>query len=382
MRSRAAWIIAAVIGVLVIAFLAGAPNEEGTPYDPGSTSPTGTKALVQLLGRLGATVDVTSDQPPSSDIAIAFPNTIPDERDDALRSWVSAGHTLVVADPNSSLVPPEGASNETPTGLVHATVDQGACSVDAVNDARTISVTDDIDAAATGRFFPIPTGASGCFTERTTSFGQPGAGDLVAVLVVQPMGRGQIVSMGLPAAFTNAHLDEADNAVLAAALLAPRPGSSVAVLQLPAGTVGHVSLSSLVSIGIKLALLQLVIALIVYLFFRGRRLGKPIAEPQPVQIPGSELVSAVGNLLQQTKSPDRAAVVMRRDLRARLIERLGLPPATSPEVLAATVEARVGIPQDDVLPVVTDLACPSEQELLTLSGQIDDLRRRVLGTRS
>jgi hypothetical protein len=381
---RAVWIVLAVVGVLAIAFLAGSPNQQGTPYAPTSSDPSGTKALVELLGKLGANVAVTDDQPPpSADIAIGFPNTIPDERDDALRSWVAAGHTLVIADTNNQLSPPQDVNDQPPTDLTDETVQQGECTVAAVGGARTLSVTTDADVGvATGAFFPIPAGASGCYTERTSPFGQPAQGDLVAVLVVQPVGRGQIVSMGLPAAFTNAHLDEADNSVLAAALLAPRTGTSVAVLQLPPGTVGRVTLSSLVSIGVKLALLQVVLALIVYLFFRGRRLGKPITESQPVQIPGSELVSAVGNLLQQTKSPERAAVIMRRDLRARLGDRLGLPAATSPEVLAATVEARVGIPQDDVLPVVADLPCPTDADLLTLSAQVDDLRRRVLGTRS
>jgi hypothetical protein len=100
-----------------------------------------------------------------------------------------------------------------------------------------------------------------------------------------------------------------------------------------------------------------------------------------VPIPGSELVSAVGNLLQQTKSPDRAAAVLRADLRRRLGERLGLPPGTSPEIVAASIEARAGRPQADVLPVVADLPCPTEADLLALSARIDELRRHVLGGR-
>jgi len=130
---------------------------------------------------------------------------------------------------------------------------------------------------------------------------------------------------------------------------------------------------------VKLALVQLVLAFVVYAIFRGRRLGKPVLEPQPVQIPGSELVSAVGNLLQQTKSPDRAAAVLRFDLRRRLCERLGLPGTVSAEVIAASVEARTGIAQETSLPLLVDLPCTTEPQLLDLAGGLDDLRRAVLG---
>jgi hypothetical protein len=139
------------------------------------------------------------------------------------------------------------------------------------------------------------------------------------------------------------------------------------------------SISDLVSPAVRLGIFQLVLGFVVYLFVRGRRLGKPVLEPQPVQIAGSELVSAVGNLLQQTKSPDRAAAVLRADVRRRLSERLGLPADAGPDVIAASVEARAGIEQALSFPLLADGPCPSETALLDLASGLDDLRRQVLG---
>jgi hypothetical protein len=371
--------VLAALGLLFVAVLAASPNQDATPFAPDSTSPTGTKALVQLLQSFGANLDVTTDQPPTSaDIALALPNTVPEERGDALRAWVGQGHTLVVADPESPLSAPPA----TGVSVVTSPVLQGDCDVSALARVGALGVEDDNGSSPiSGRLFPVPQGATACYTQKPFSFGPSNDDRREAVLVVEPMGRGQIVSLGVPSIWTNQGLGDQDNAALATALLAPRQGTQVAVLQLPSGTVAHTTLSSLISIGVKLAFLQLVLALIVYLFFRGRRLGKPIVEEQPVQIPGSELVSAVGNLLQQTRSPDRAAVLLRADLRRRLGERLGLPVGTSPEVLAATVEARTGIAQDEVLPVVADFSCSTDAELLALTARVDELRREVLGGR-
>ncbi len=128
----------------------------------------------------------------------------------------------------------------------------------------------------------------------------------------------------------------------------------------------------------RLALVQLVIAFVLYTWWRGRRLGKPVREPQLVQIGGSELVGAVGNLMQQTHDPDRAARLLRGDLRRRLAERLGLPPDSNPDVIAEVTAARSGVDRDQVARAVTDLPVRTEDELLDLARDIDRIRTEVL----
>jgi len=381
-RGRRVWPwLAGVVGLVLVGALAGTPNSEGRAFDPTSNGERGTKALVALLKDFDADVKVLADQPPPPDvdIAIAFPGDIPKSREDALRRWVRQGHTLVIADPSSELNPYGGESTR-PVGIGFGEVEvrRGACTIDALDQANTMSLGDESFAIRSARRFAVPPGAQQCFTN-VAELDEIEEQHDTAVIVSAREGQGHIVSVGAPDIFTNTLLDEADNAVIAVDLLAPRPGQTVAVLQRPAGEVEEPELADLLSTGVKLALVQLVLAFVVYAIFRGRRLGKPVLEPQPVQIPGSELVSAVGNLLQQTKSPDRAAAVLRFDLRRRLCERLGLPGTVSAEVIAASVEARTGIAQETSLPLLVDLPCTTEPQLLDLAGGLDDLRRAVLG---
>ena len=83
----------------------------------------------------------------------------------------------------------------------------------------------------------------------------------------------------------------------------------------------------------KLALAQLVGAFVLFVWWRSRRLGPPVSERLPVEIAGSELVAAVGDLLRRRGNPQRAAATVRADTRRVLAERLGLGPDPAPGAL-------------------------------------------------
>lgn len=367
------WILLA--GALVgIALLAGGSSDDDRSFDPASTKPYGTKALVELVSHFGADVKVTTDLPDDdTDVAVVFPGSVPGERIDALKAWVARGHTLVVADPRSDLNAVASGHSVLVDTFTEPLLERGECTIGALDNARVIKVGDE-GSISTARGFPVPDRGGVCFTKPSET-----GNTTVAALVAVPEGRGTIVSVGAPEIFVNNLLDEADNSVVANDLLAPTRGTKVAILQRPPGSAADPSLGDLLSIGVKLGIIQLLIAFAFYAVARGRRLGKPVLELQPVQIPGSELVSAVGNLLQQTSSPDRAATVLRADVRRRLCERLGLPIEASPDVIAASIEARVGVEQETTLPLLSDLPCPTEPALLDLAAALDDLRRHVLG---
>jgi hypothetical protein len=146
----------------------------------------------------------------------------------------------------------------------------------------------------------------------------------------------------------------------------------------PDGAARASGFGELVPTGVRLALVQLGIAFVLYTWWRGRRLGQPVREPQLVQIGGSELVGAVGNLMQQTHDPDRAARLLRADLRRRLAERLGLPPDSTPDIVAQVTAARSGADRDQVARAVTDVPVRTEDELLDLARDIDRIRTEVL----
>lgn len=363
-RGRLLPFLLLAIALVAVALLAGQPHEDDAPsYDPASNGPTGTKGMVLFLEQLGARVDVTDQIPPSdADIALALPGELPDEREGAVRRWVERGGVLVIADPSSPLSAPRREA-ATFGGLVDEVMEQRTCSIPALAGATTIK-------PAGGYRLAPPSGAGTCFTREDAAY-----------VVDEPVGRGHIVSIGGARLFTNDLLDDDDNAVLVGALLAPSPGGRVAVLQAPRGELDDAEgpdLTSLIGTGVRLALLQLVIAFVVYSFWRGRRLGRPIVEPQPVELAGSELVDAVGNLLSQTRSPDRAATILRADLRRQLCERLGLAPDAPPEVVADTAFTRTGADRDRVLLAVVDAPVADEAGLLAAAQAIDAVRQEVL----
>ncbi|MFN8041329.1 MAG: DUF4350 domain-containing protein [Acidimicrobiales bacterium] len=363
-RGRVLPFVLIVVALIGVALLAGQPHsDDAQAYDPTSNSPSGTKGMVLFLERLGARVDITDEIPPAdAQIALALPGELPDDREAAVRRWVERGGVLVIADSTSPLSAPRRES-ATFGGLVDEVMEQRTCDIPALSGATTLK-------PAGGYRMAAPPGAGTCYTR-----------DDAAYVVDEPIGRGHVVSIGGGRLFTNELLGDDDNAVLVGALLAPSPGGRVAVLQAPRSQADGgdgPDLTSLISTGVRLAMLQLVIAFVVYAFWRGRRLGRPIVEPQPVELAGSELVDAVGNLLSQTRSPDRAAAILRADLRRALCERLGLPPDAAPEVVADTAFTRTGADRDRVLLAVVDAPVGDEAGLLAAAQAIDAVRQEVL----
>jgi hypothetical protein len=198
-----------------------------------------------------------------------------------------------------------------------------------------------------------------------------------AWLLVQPVGRGNVVRLGGAGALVNQELGEADNGLLAASLLAPTARTTVRVLRPPLPGGGDAGLGDLIAPRVRLALWQLVVAFVLLALWRARRLGRPVTEPQPVQLPGAELVLAVGNLLQRARGRGQAAGLLTDDLRRSLAERLGLPPSAPPDLVADTAAARTGIPRERVLRALTSTTPRDEAELVALSQAIDAVRREV-----
>ncbi len=316
-----------VAGVLLV----GRPTGEGPPLDPGSTGPLGTAALVVLLEELGAEVDVTDAPPgPAHDVALVLADDLDDAGRGELAGWVQAGGTLVVADPASTLHPfPVG---EVPAlGVVELPVDT-TC------DLPALAPVGAVEPPAGSVTYELLPGADGCFRR--------GADVYVAATAA---GAGAVVAVGGAGVFTNQSIGEADHALLAASLLAPRPGTRLAFLAPPAPGSGSEGLAELVGDNVKAALVQLGLAFATYTLWRARRLGRPVEEPQPVALEASELVVAVGRLLQEARHHDEAARLVGEDLRRRLAERLGLAPDAAAEQVAEVAAARSAIPAARIL---------------------------------
>jgi len=361
---------AVVLGLALVVAVAGRGPREGNPLDPASTGPLGTKALVEVLRELGGRVSVSADRPGTgTETALLLSDDLTPRRRQDLLDWVRRGGTLVVADPSSGVteVDPVGSTR---IGLLDAEIER-RCAVAALGDVGRV-------AAPGGVVFKIPGGQEGPGSGGTRACFPRNHG---AWLLVQPLGEGTVVRLGGASVLVNQELGEADNAILLASLLVPHGGTTVQVLRPPLPGGGDAGLGDLIAPRVRLALWQLVIAFVLLALWRARRLGRPVAEGQPVQLPGAELVVAVGNLLQRAKGRGQAAGLLTDDLRRSLAERLGLPPSAPADLVADAAAARTGIPRERVLRALTQTTPRDETELVALSQAIDTIRREVTRVR-
>jgi hypothetical protein len=352
----AAIILAAVVG--------GRTSARGPALGPDSTSADGAKALRLLLQGLGSQVEVGPDAP----TAVAAPTVAlvlvdglgPAERVQ-LANWVRGGGTLVLADPRSPLATVTPARRQGITGPATASGSlRPRCPLGAVQEVGVISPEGGL------MLKPAPD-STACFPSGEGAF-----------LLARDMGAGTVVVLGGPALWTNAGLGRADNSVLAAALLAPRPGTRVVWMVAPRVGGGRLTLLGLISPRVKEGFWQLAVAFVLLGLWRARRLGRPVVEHQPVELAGSELVVAVANLLQQGRRVEQAAAILRADLARVLADRLGVGSgATDMEALAELVSSRAGLDRDRVLATLGGPGPLDEAGLLALAQAGEAIKQEV-----
>jgi hypothetical protein len=359
-----ALVVLVVVGIALVLVAAPGRRSSGPPLDPRSTDPDGARAAMELADRLGADVRLTSDLPDAdTDVALLLDDLVRGDDADELLEWVEGGGVLVVADRSSDLAP---TSRVVLGGVLEDTteLEPDRCDVALAGVAALGTIETPPPVAA----FDLPPGAQGCYS----------SGDR-AVLVTERRGDGTLVAFGAARAFTNAHLAQADNAGLFAALAVPFEGARLDVfvagedadaVRAPedAGSLGDV-----VPTGAALALLQLVVAFVVYALHRGRRLGTPVPEDPPVAVAGSELVRAVGAMLEAAGARDRAAASLRRAARRRLAERFGMPASSSAPEVAAAVAARTSLAPERLHAALLDGAVADDAALQALSTELDRL---------
>jgi hypothetical protein len=280
--------------------------------------------------------------------------------------WVRAGGTLVVADVTSNLDLSAAAREPGPLGFVAAPNQlTPACGSPAAAGVASID--------ATGGILLRPrAGIQACF---------PGDDRGDAYLLSTSVGQGTVVEIGGPRIWTNGRLGKEDNSVLAANLLVPRPGTHVSWLSGRSIGGGHQSLWQLIPSRAKEGLWQVLIVGVLVALWRGRRLGRPVVESQPVQIPGSELVVAVGNLLEQGRRREQAATLLRADLRRTLADRFGLAAASPPDVLADVAANRSGVDRQLVLATLAGPLPADDVSVLRLAENAGRIREEVARVR-
>ena len=355
-------LVALALAAVVLSVIAGSQPPSGLPLDPRSTEASGTKALTLILERVGAEVDLLSTP---DDLDVDTLLVLVDNLDQAAADQVDAftrrGGTTLVMDYSGLLADDLRPAGSASGALLQPSL-SGGCDVPALAEVERIR-------PGSAPLFVVPKGAAGCFGEDDTAW-----------VIIRDAGAGTLVTTGGPSFVTNALIGEQDNAVLAAALLAPTPGTRVGILEptfAPAGGAGTRSLGDLIPDRLVGAALQLLIAFLVVVLWRARRHGKPVAEPQLVQLAGSEIVVATGNLFQRTGATERAVEHLRSDLRRSLSHHLGVPLDMPAEDVAAIAAQRTGVAAADVTKALAGPAPAGEAGLVEFAQLVESIRTAI-----
>jgi hypothetical protein len=140
------------------------------------------------------------------------------------------------------------------------------------------------------------------------------------------------------------------------------------------------TLTSLMPGWIWWALLQLLVAVLLVAYWRGRRLGAVVTEQLPVTVRAAETVEGHARLYRRANAHGRAAELLRKATASRLAGYFGLPAARAhadPSLLVAPVAARLNVTEDLIADLLTGEAPQSEAELVLLADHLDQLEQEV-----
>ncbi|MEJ5946149.1 DUF4350 domain-containing protein [Pseudokineococcus basanitobsidens] len=383
-QPRRSTVLLVVLGLLVLAGLVlSSLGTTDADLDPASPTPGGSRAVAQVLDDLGvdvvrttttsATVDAVRAAGPEESAVLLVPTSPlgPSQLEDLAGS--GADLLLVTPDEDvlAALAPSlrpaddvETADDVPPQCALPAAQAAG----DATGGGSLVEPRDDEDPAVTS-CYGLPFGGAP-YVVVDAGAGGDGA-------------RGRVVVLGQPEVLTNEAVAESGNAALALRTLGADP---TLVWYLPdpldpgLSADGPAPLSALVPRGLVRAGQVLVVAALVLLLWRGRRLGRLVPERLPVVVRASETVEGRARLYRSAGARDHAAATLRAASLSRLAERLGVPSGTGPAATTAVVTAAAassGRPAADVDALYRSPAPTDDRGLVALADDLDALEKEV-----
>ncbi|HEY8478674.1 MAG TPA: DUF4350 domain-containing protein [Spirillospora sp.] len=376
-RGVVAVILAMVLVAVVLAALR--PSTSAQALDPESPKQDGGRALAEILRQNGTPVDVARSADAAA--AKARPGTVllvtRSERltDDDLTRLSGVQADLLLVRPTSfalSALAPRVRRE----GITFENTAAPGCSLEAAALAGPVSFHESdtyrVTASVTG-------GVTTCYR---TEIG-------TARLVQVRHGSRTVTVLGSASPLTNRRLTEEGNAALAMNLAGTGSwGTNTSVVWLmpdpprEGSGAGQQSIGDLLPFGVKLFILQLLVAVVLVALWRGRRLGPVVAEALPVVVRSAETVEGRARLYRAGHARDRAAEALRSGARERLVPLLGLPrssaqdPSAAREIVTAVANRT---PYDETY-VGAALYGPEpldDEGLVALSDVLDDLERQV-----
>ncbi|GAA3122425.1 DUF4350 domain-containing protein [Streptosporangium carneum] len=349
-------VLVAVGGVLLTGGSGG-----GRPLDPADTSLSGGRALAQLLRAHGVRVTrVTSAAEAlaadSGDSMLLLSDTsfLDDEEAGSLAA-MPADRLVVGAQPHLDVLAPGVTSK----GTTRARSREPRCALPAATRAGSAHMG--------GMVFGAPSGAVVCYPsgEGPTLVSYVNEGRTITVV-----GDGQFMS--------NLRLAEDGDAALAMNLAGARSTVIwlVAPDVLPQDTEAR-SFYDLVPSGVKWAVAQLALVVVLLALWQGRRLGPVVTERLPVVVRAAETVEGRARLYRARRARDRAAAALRAGFIDRITPRLGLPSAAGPDAKIGAIAERTGQAGAHVGSALYGPPPADEAGLIALAAYLDMLERQV-----
>ena len=361
------------LGALLLA-LAQSSRTVGL-LDPDATDPTGSHALAVLLQDQGVTVvRVTTAQAAAdavagtSDSTLLITPTAP-LSDQMLTTVQSTRPRYTV------LVQPDGVLLSAYASW--ASVSEFRVSTDEVAaDCNWFVASRAAALPAVGATYSTDrSDVSSCWGGGVVDTGRGGANGVAVA-------DGVVTLVGMTQGLTNQHLAESGYAAMALGTLGR---AHTLVWWLPSewdpqqfADSSDVSIGDLVPSWVRWALLQLVLAMLVVVWWRGRRLGRVVVEPLPVVVRATESVEGRARLYRRGHARRRAAEALVEATLTRLRTRLALPRTAAPDVVVAAVSARTGRPATSVAALLTPGDFPTDDAgLAGLADALDALENEV-----
>jgi Domain of unknown function (DUF4350) len=393
--SRARWVVGVALAVFLSALAVALTTGRGAggDLDPGSTGPGGGRAVAEILRSEGVDVvrvtrSTDAARLADGDSTLLVVNTKVLRPDQLERVRGSAAPVVVLVDPDQIVLRPL-APGVRAAGIRQTEVRSPGCDDPGARAAGDVMAGSHIYLVAPETAEP---GTTVCYPDDE----QPRAGSYV----VAPVGPREVRVVGQPRILQNRYLADEGNAALALRTLGsrarlvwyvPDPLEPVTGAGGGAGGPGggqgggtqadeRRSLLSLLPPWVGPVTLQLLVAALVAIVWRARRLGRLVPEPLPVVVRAAENEEGRARLYRQAGARGRAAATLRTAALRRLATRLAVDQDTTPEHVATLIARATGRPHPEVREILLGTAPHDDGALVALADQLDTLERQVATT--
>jgi hypothetical protein len=359
-------VVVVAIVVVISTVVNGVTRTAGPAFSATNASPTGSKALAEVLKQQGVDVRVAS--------TLA----------DAKKGLIGGDATLFLVDENEYLAKKQLADLSAAAGstvILSPTATQLAALAPSIREGSPVGDRTLSYSASTGCDLPAAqragtvsgkgvsyrssdTAASTCFSTGKSSFSVIATGD------------GRVTVVGAMNAFDNEHVGDRGNAALALGLLGQ---SRRLVWYLP--TIGDSALDTAPTIGqltplwVSPVLILVLLTVLVGAVWRGRRMGPLVVENLPVVVRASETMEGRARLYQRSSARLRALDSLRMGAIARLATLSGLPRLATVDEVIAAVAAITGRDPGGIRSLLLDAEPATDRDLVRLSDALLELER-------